>query len=344
MSKKPNEISVIIPSYKPNLDTLAECLKAICDSDFKPKEIILVDDGSFMEYPEEIRTCCRIIRNIKNMGPAYAKNAGAKEGKSDILCFIDADVKVGRDALTKIIGKFSDPDVAAVQTIYSKFTPVRNFFSEYQTLYQHYNFQTIRSDYLCTFGSYAIAIRKDVFFKTGGFDERIKRPSVEDEHLGAVLYSKGYNILLAKDVEVEHMADYNMVKLLKRMFIMGEENVKYFVMQPALKKMKLSKTHHSLNLIASVLIAPLSMVFLIVAAAIPLTGILAAMFIAVFLLVNAGFLMFLYRNRGAVFTLKSVIAYYFVSISSFLGCLKGVIDGLAKCATPYVKDGIEKSI
>jgi cellulose synthase/poly-beta-1,6-N-acetylglucosamine synthase-like glycosyltransferase len=264
------------------------------------------------------------------MGPARAKNIGAREAKANILCFIDADVKVGSDTLLKITEKFSDPDITAVQTMYSKIAPVKNFFSEYQTLYQHYNFNVIRSKYLCTLSSYAMAIRKDIFFKVGGFDEAIKRASVEDEHLGAALYSQGYNILLAKDIEVEHLVYFNIGKLLKRMFIMGEDNIKYFAVRSGLKRMNPLKTHHSLNLMASMLIAPSILFFLPIAVALPVTRILTVVLASLFLIINSDFFIFIYKNKGTVFTLKSVIIYYLVAIASFLGCIKGAVDKLIK--------------
>ncbi len=322
---EPLKISVIIPSYNPDLGTLMECLNAIYSSSLKPFEIILVDDGSTIKYPDEISFYCRIIRNKTNMGPAYTRNVGAKEAKGDILCFIDSDVKIKPTTLSQIADKFSKTDIAAVQTVYSTFTPVENFISQYQNLYLHYNFKIVKEKYLSTFASHCIAIRKDLFFEVKGFDEEVKTASIEDEHLGTALYSKGYKILLAKDITVEHMDYINFKKLLRRMFIMGREWIEHFIKNPKTREIKLSKTHHPLNLIASILISPLILFFLIFVT-LPIVRNFILLLVLIFLLINAHFFIFMQRNKGVNFMIKSIITYYLVCFSIFLGFIKGTLN------------------
>jgi len=315
------QISVVVPSYNPNLNTLTECLKAVHDSDFKPLEVILVDDGSLIDYPEEIKTCCKIIKNKRNMGPACARNTGAKEAKGNILFFLDADVKITSGTFSKIAEKFSNADIEGVQTIYSKLTPVKNFLSQYQNLYQHYNFKNIKQKHLCRLSSYAVAVRKDVFFEVGGFPEFVKNASIEDGLLGMALYSKGYRILLAKDIQVEHLAYFDIKKLLSRMFIMGKDAIEHSRAQKH-KKMELSKTHHSVNQIVAILLSPLILLSLMTAT-LPVPRILVVLFISIFLLINMDFLIFVYKYKGILFMLKGIIIYYLVCLSIFLGFLKG---------------------
>lgn len=324
-----NEISVIIPSYNPNLDKLIECLKAINSSSLKPLDIILVDDGSTINYPEQIGTYCRVIKNKSKRGPACARNIGANEAKGNILCFIDTDIKIEETTLAKIAEKFCNPDIAAVQALYAKSTPVKTFLSQYQNLYQHYNFIRIRQKYLSTLSSFTIGIRKDLFFEAGGFPERLKNASVEDELLGIALYGKGYNILLAKDIKVEHMAYFNIKKLLKRMFVMGRDAVEYSSRYGKLKKIKFSKTHHHPRLIASILISPL-ILFLLMIIMLPISRVPAVLVVGSFLLLNMDFFIFIYKTKGILFMLKSIITYYFVCLSAFLGCIKGGINYLTK--------------
>jgi glycosyltransferase involved in cell wall biosynthesis len=315
------QISVVIPSYNPNLNTLTECLKAVQDSNFKPLEVILVDDGSLIDYPEEIKTYCKIIKNKINMGPAYTRNIGAKEAKGNILFFLDADVKITNDTFSKVVEKFSNADIEAVQTIYSKSTPVKNYLSQYQNLYQHYNFNNIKQKYLCRLSTYAVAVKKDVFFEVGGFPEFVKNASIEDGLLGMALYSKGYRILLAKDIQVEHLAYFDMKRLLNRMFVMGRNAIEHFGVQKQ-KKMELSKTPHTLNRIVTILLSPLILLFLMIIM-LPISKIIVLLFILVFLLINADFFIFVYKDKGMLFMLKSIIIYYLVCLSIFLGFLKG---------------------
>tara|TARA_Y100000034_G_scaffold68311_1_gene82437 strand:+ start:1973 stop:2947 length:975 start_codon:yes stop_codon:yes gene_type:complete len=323
------KISVIIPSYNPKPDKIALCLKEIHSSSLKPFEIILVDDGSTEDYMDKIKPYCKILRNKKNRGPAYSRNAGAKKAEGDILCFIDSDVKINQTTLSEIAKKFDNTDIAAVQTIYSKFTPVRNFISQYMNLYQHYNFKTIKHKYLNTLSGYCIAIRRDVFFEVGGFDEHVKSASIEDEHLGIALISKGYKILMAKDISVEHMDYYNLTKLLKRMFIMGREKGEWMGSNPKTRKIEWSRTNHSLNLISSILISPLILV-LFLTMMWPVIPILFVVAVLTFGIINADFFIFLLKSRGVMFMLKSTVTYYLMSLSLFFGAVKGGMNYLVK--------------
>ena len=326
---KQMRISVIIPSYNPDLSKLVLCLKRIHSSSLKPFEVILVDDGSIKDYTNKIKRYCKIIRNKKNMGPAYTRNKGAKEAKGNILCFIDSDVRINQTTLDKIAKKFDDADIAAVQTIYKKFTHIKNFLSQYMNFYQYYNFRIINHKYLSSLSSYCIAIRKDIFFEVGCFDEQVKNSSIEDENLGIALYSKGHKILLAKDIKVEHLACYNLTKLLKRMLIMGRDKVEFLGRNPKTREMKWSKTHHTLNLIVSILISPFILIFFLIMIW-STSHIFFVLIVLIFCIINADFFIFLRKTKGIVFMLKSIITYYLVSLSLFLGAVKGGVNYLIK--------------
>jgi len=319
------KISVIIPSYNPDKEKITECIEAINSSSLKPFEIILVDDCSTIDYPDEIRPYCIIIRNQKKSGPAFARNEGAKVAKGDILCFIDVDVKIKHDTLAKISEKFYDRNITAIQTLYSKYTDIQNFSTQYQNLYQHYNFKIINSTYLATLSSYCIAIRKKEFFAVGGFDHNIPNAAWEDEHLGLELYDRGYKILLAKDIIVEHLHYFNFKKLLYRMYMMGRDKVECIVLNPQIIKMPLSKTYHPKNLTISILISPLILLLAMIVM-LPFVWVGILLLILIFSLVNFDFFIFIYKNKGSWFTFKSIITYYLVCLSIFLGFMRGGLN------------------
>lgn len=318
---EPINISVIIPSYNPDPAKLIECLKAIRSSSLSPLEVILVDDGSTKSYPAETVSYCRIIKRETNNGPASVRNIGASEAKGNILCFIDADVKIERTTLAQISEKFGSENIAAVQTIYSTFTPIPNFISQYQNMYLHYNFVSVKGNYLCTLAAHCIAIRKDIFTSVNGFDEDVKHASVEDENLGLRLYFSGHKILLAKDITVQHMDYIDFKRIIKRMFYMGSDRVESFLKTPKTRGIDISKTHHPLSLILSIFISPIF--FLSALPGIPFMK-AVTLLSSLFLLVNFGFFSFLYKNRGIVFTLRSIAMFYLVCLIITLGCINGV--------------------
>lgn len=319
---------MIIPSYNPDPSALAECLNAVKNSSLAPLEVILVDDCSTMEFPKDIAGFCNIIRNEKNLGPAGARNKGAKEAKGGILCFIDSDVKIERDTLEKISGKFMDEDIAAVQTVYSAFTPVENFTSRYQNLYLRYNFMIVRSRYLSTFASHCIAVKRDAFFDAGGFDEDVKSASIEDEHLGISLYSKGYKILLAKDINVQHLDRISFGKLMRRMHKMGSEKMEHFFKSPETRKMDVSKTHHPLSLILSIAISPL-MLLLAILSCNPLMRTAFALSVILFAIINSRFFLFLAKEKGIAFMLRGAGIFFLVCLLIVTGFMRGAVRAFA---------------
>ena len=276
------KISIIIPAYN-NPENLDECLKAVHSS--KPFEVI-ISKGNFT--------------------PASARNEGAYSAKGDILCFVDADVKVGEGFLIKLKDKFTDK-VTAVQAVHSETMPVANFLSQYQNLYQCFNFRSTR-----VVSSFAFAIRKKEFFDIGGFDERVKKATIEDALLGLALYAEGYRRILAPDIQVEHLSRFSFGKLIKRTYLLGRDGAEYLITYR--NSHNIWQATHSPITILSVFLAPICLVL--------------PVFLPVFFLINIGFFAFLYKRKGLWFVIKSMAAYYVVRLVTFIGCVKGLLNAI----------------
>src|SRR5262245_40790719 len=88
------KVSVVIPVYNGEA-TLKECLGHLFESRFRDFETIIVDDGSTDQsgaiaaaYP------VRVIPTSGRVGPAAARNLGARMATGEVLFFIDSDVMV----------------------------------------------------------------------------------------------------------------------------------------------------------------------------------------------------------------------------------------------------------
>ncbi len=89
-------ISVIIPA-KDRFEKLAVSLGILKEQLRDNDEIIVVDDGSLTEFPENINKFfedkrLKLIKLEKNMGPAFARNKAIDSAKNEILLFTGDDI------------------------------------------------------------------------------------------------------------------------------------------------------------------------------------------------------------------------------------------------------------
>jgi GT2 family glycosyltransferase len=87
------------------------------------------------------------------------------------------------------------------------------FVSQYKNLLNHYYHQS-GNPRASTFWSACGAIRREVFFEAGGFDESFARPSVEDIELGCRLLGAGRRIALDPTVQVKHLKRWTLGRML----------------------------------------------------------------------------------------------------------------------------------
>ena len=85
-------ISVVIPVFNAEA-FLAETVASIFAQDYRPLEVIVVDDGSTdgsLAVAERLRPAIRVIRQ-PNAGPSAARNRGIEMAQGRYLAFSDAD-------------------------------------------------------------------------------------------------------------------------------------------------------------------------------------------------------------------------------------------------------------
>jgi len=175
------------------------CLKSIFAN--KPEfsfEVIYVDNGSTDGSVEEIkRFPVKIIENKKNLGFTKANNIGISKSSGEILFFLNPDTKILGNTLSKMVrfleknpeigvlgprlynsekkdlqisygGKLT-PTVALFSlTFLKKLFPKNIFFKKYFLTLPE---KKIPTEVEVVSGA-ALMIKKDIFEKIGGFDER----------------------------------------------------------------------------------------------------------------------------------------------------------------------------
>jgi len=147
-------------------------------------------------------------------GPAYARNLGAKSAGGDILFFVDSDVCVQPETVSRVTWKFSErPDLDAVIGSYDDSPASSDFISQYKNLMHAFFHQNAREE-ACTFWSGCGAVRRSVFLEFGGFDVSYHRPAIEDIELGYRMKGAGKFILLDRQLQVKHLKRWTFWNLL----------------------------------------------------------------------------------------------------------------------------------
>ena len=198
-------ITIIIPAYNAE-HHLKQCLEALKHSTYPVFETIVVDDGSEDGTRDVAASYGATVLNTETRsGPALARNLGAKHATGSILYFIDADVCVKPDSVSKVVEHFeSDPELAALIGSYDFAPRSADFLSQYRNLMHCYVHQS-GSEKACTFWSGCGAIRKTIMEAHSGFSENYQRPAIEDIELGYRLVRAGHKIELDHTLLVTHL-------------------------------------------------------------------------------------------------------------------------------------------
>ncbi len=316
-------ISVIVPVYNGGKN-FYKCLTSISQALSSAYEVIVVadgdTDGSWLLAKNFGVT---VIRNPISVGPAKARNLGAKVARGELLFFVDADVEIYPDTIEKVAMTFQqEPDISALIGCYDDAPGASNFLSQYKNLFHHYTHQTA-SEEASTFWGACGAIRRDIFWQIGGFDESYRQPSVEDIDLGYRLKRHNYRIKLCKNIQVKHLKQWEVISLLKAEFF-------YRALPWTALILRDRQMINDLNLrlksrISIVLIYTILLSFI---ASFWLTNclILTCVLSLVLFILNAPVYQFFWTKRGLLFALQTVIWHWLYYFYSGLAFAIGVIS------------------
>ncbi len=201
-------LSVIVPAHR-SPGYLEKCIIALRASDLPADEweLVIVDDGSSDEETAQVALGGDRVITLPAPagGPARARNAGALSASAPLVAFVDADVVVHPDALSRIVAAFSNPTIDAVFGSYDDNPAHTGLVSGYRNLLHHRVHQSSVGD-VESFWAGCGAIRRDVLESAGMFDEtRYQRPEIEDVELGYRLRDAGHRIVLDPAIQCTHL-------------------------------------------------------------------------------------------------------------------------------------------
>lgn len=213
------DASIIIPVFNGE-KTIKECLESLLNQQGKKNyEIIVVDDGSTDSTSEIAKKFSGKIKYIfqKNVGPAKARNNGAKNARGEMLVFIDSDCIAEKNWLEEMLKPFSDSEVKGVQGSYK--TKQRDIIARFAQIEIEERYKKMSKKSSIDFiGSYSAAYRKEIFDKAGGFDERFPVASGEDPELSYKLAKSGNKLVFNPNAIVYHAHPNSLGDYLKNKF------------------------------------------------------------------------------------------------------------------------------
>jgi N-acetylglucosaminyl-diphospho-decaprenol L-rhamnosyltransferase len=220
------KLSVITVTYN-NEETIDDYLNSVIRKLPEKSELIVVDSGSTDKTVERLRDKkqdakdkdIRIIESEENIGYGAGNNLGAKKAQGEYLFFLNPDTKVLDDSLKKLI-EFADlvvgwgiiaprlsEDSQKVQPSVRNLPTLSGVFKEYflgqKNKYEPYYPKGGDPVFVESVLGAAMLIKKGLFEKIGGFDEKYFM-YFEDLDLCRKVQRAGLTIIYYPKAEILH--------------------------------------------------------------------------------------------------------------------------------------------
>lgn len=194
--KKKYSVTILVPAYNEQ-NTIEATVRALFESKYPLKEVIVINDGSkdnTLKVARKLQKQFSRLRVLdkKNSGKADSLNQGIKIARGELIGVTDADSYPSPDAVERMMGFFNDKKVGAVTScVFLK--NKKTFFEQIQEIeyvvlaWTRKLLDFIDSVYV-TNGPLSI-YRKTALKKVGGFD---KDSITEDIEVTWHIMSAGY--------------------------------------------------------------------------------------------------------------------------------------------------------
>ena len=210
------KIAVILPSYNRSV-ILAETLRFIATCQPWPDEVIVVEQSA--EASSELSLALNHFGNrgrlLRQSRPnaQKARNTAACTTNAEILLFLDDDVKPDPDLIAKHLSNYSDSSIQAVAGFYIEPGEVEShqlrpvvWWRPLTKVEQVPAFFGQRVD-SPLWPSCNGSIRREVFLKIGGFDERFEYTLLDDTDLSIRLMRARYRCVHDPAARVVHLKE-----------------------------------------------------------------------------------------------------------------------------------------
>ncbi len=317
------KVSVIIPAYNAS-KTIAPCVRAVLASDHPNLEVFVVNDGSRNTNYEELLAPFKIrILHQENKGAGAARNLGAKQASGAYLYFLDSDVIVSPDTISKLLALANEHKAELATGTYSLEPMNKKVTHHYKAVFDHY--LTVPEGMAkCViknhcFGGTGDFYEKRAFVSLGGFSENFKGASVEREELWLRFFDSGFTAAADPRITVGHYFPdfFSLVKnYLSRIYL-------------SLEIVKRGNTKSLYPSIRKSILTPMFAFFVTLSlflAVIQIIGFeISLFFLLIYLVLNFPFIKLSLKQKGLIWAIKFVPINFFFNNLVFVA---GVISVL----------------
>lgn len=218
-------ISIVVPVYN-DPKGISDTLTSLTNQDY-PKnnfEIIVVDNGSTDDTQDVVKKFVQAYPGLiklvmeNTIRSSYAaRNKGIESARGSIIAFIDADMSVDADWLTKIRRSSEKKEwdyLACGVEIYFK---NRSIYEIYDKITGFPIADYVRKGHFAP--TCCLVVRKKIFEELGAFDPRLI--SGGDHEFGTRAYQKGIELIFDEDVTMRHPARSSFKDLYNKHFRLG---------------------------------------------------------------------------------------------------------------------------
>ncbi|HUW44981.1 MAG TPA: glycosyltransferase [Dehalococcoidia bacterium] len=214
-SEKP-EVSIIIPVCNNWRHTL-NCLKSIAENTDGDYEVVVIDDASSDVTAEVLSKVTNLyaVTNKQNEGFIESCNRGARASTGKYILFLNNDTLVTKGWLPPLLELIKREDVGAVgsKLVYPDGTlqeagsivwrdgSALGYGRGDDSSKPEYNY--VRDVDYCSGAS--LMVKRELFEKTGGLDDRFKPSYYEDADLCFTIKNLGYRVMYQPASEIVHL-------------------------------------------------------------------------------------------------------------------------------------------
>lgn len=230
--------SLVVPNLHSTL--VNETIRSLELQEFDQRDFEVIVVGMDRHSLIQTGNLVHFDRSEHPLSPAAARNRGAKQAHGEILVFIDADCIADPNLLKMYAERFSDESVNVLSggVDFER----KNYWAIADNISAFHDYLISSSQgerqLLATIN---LAIRREVFENSGGFDERYPHPSGEDSDLSVRLRSQGYVLYFEPRAVVLHKPPRNSFSsLVHHSFLQGKYSIKLdhrYVSEPGLPRL-----------------------------------------------------------------------------------------------------------